>query len=130
MHKVIIAGETQRQHAMKLIAGAPMNAVVTITAKQRTVTQNARLWAMLSEVAVAKPGGRTYSPEVWKSLFMSALGHEMQMAEGLAGEPFPLGFRSSKLTVKQMVELQDFIEFWCAQNGVTLSTWSKDATQN
>lgn len=127
MHKVILAGRSQREHALNLVRVAPINSRVTITGAQRTISQNARLWAMLSEVSAAKPGGRSHSPEVWKVLFMSALGHEAQFMEGLAGEAIPVGFRSSKLTIKQMVELQDFIEFWCASNGVQLSTWENSS---
>lgn len=129
MHRIIIAGPSQREHAIDLLRKVPINSRVTIAGPTRTVSQNARLWAMLSEISAAKPAGRFLTPEVWKALFMSALGHEQQFTEGLSGEPFPLGFRTSNMTIKQMIEMQDFIEHWCATNGVTLSNWSKDAAQ-
>lgn len=131
MHRVILSNALHRAHAHRLVDAAPVGAVLQISAPGRTLPQNSRLWAILSEVAAAKPGGRKYKPEVWKCLFMSAFGHEAEIIEGLNGEPFPLGFSSSRLTVKQMIELQDFIEAWCAQNGVTLSHWKEeDAAQD
>jgi len=83
--------------------------------------QNDKMWAMLSEISEAKPQDRSHTPEVWKALFMHALGHEARFEIGLNGEPFPIGFRSSRLSVSQMSDLIEFMNSWCAQNGVVLS---------
>lgn len=79
------------------------------------------MWALLADVAQAQPRGRQHTPETWKALFMHACGHETRFEMGLNSEPFPMGFRSSKLTKEQMGELMDFIEAWGAQNGVRFS---------
>jgi hypothetical protein len=50
---------------------------------------------------------------------MHACGHESHFMPGLNGEPFPAGFRSSKMNKEQMGELMDFIEYWGANNAVT-----------
>lgn len=103
---VILAGPSQRAFAKQLIDRAPINGVVTVREATRNNEQNARMWAMLSDVSRAKPEGRHWTPETWKAAFMHALGHQVQFCEGLDGSgPFPLGFRSSRLTVRQMADL-------------------------
>ena len=108
-----------------MIDAAPDNYIVTIKAPNRRNQQNALMWAMLSDVADAKPGGRECTPETWKCLFLHALGHSARFLQGLDGELFPIGFRTSELSVKEMSALIDFIDAWGTQNGVI---W-KDARQ-
>lgn len=105
----------------KLIAGAPDGYTVNVAAPKRTNDQNAKLWAMLSDVSRAQPEGRVYSPETWKAIFMSALGHEAQYAEGIEGEPVPLGFRSSRLSKAQFADLIEVIYSYGARHGVRWS---------
>lgn len=106
---VILCGDRQRAFAHKLIDAAPADAVVNVREATRSTEQNARMWAMLSDVSRAKPEGRMHTPEVWKSLFMHALGFETRFLTGLNGEPFPAGFRSSRLNKRQMADLITFI---------------------
>jgi len=118
---VILRGDAQRALACDLIRRAPQDAVVTIKAATRSIPQNDKLWAMLSDVSRAKPNGLRHTPDMWKCLFMKACGHHVQFLEGLDGEPFPVGFRSSKLTKAQMSELIEFIYHYGAQHGVAWS---------
>lgn len=118
---VIIHSPGNRQDAARIIAAAPLGSMVKVYPPKRTIPQNDRLWAMLSEVSRAKPEGRTHTPEVWKALFMAACGWSVQFEQGLeGGPPFPVGFRSSRLTKEQCGELMDFIAAYCARQGVTL----------
>ena len=107
-----------RRRAMELVMKAPDGFVATIAEPKRTLEQNDKLWAMLTDVSVAMPQGRRHTPDDWKSIFMSACGWECQFLEGLDGRPFPQGFRSSKLTKTQMSALIDFIDAWGSENGV------------
>jgi hypothetical protein len=66
---------------------------------------------------MSKPQGRMHTPEEWKCIFMSACGWEVAFLPGLDGRFLPYGYRSSKLTKKQMGMLMDFIEAWGAENG-------------
>ena len=118
---VIIRGQSQRDLAKRLIDAAPVDAVVTVKEATRNADQNALMWALLSDISRAKPDGRKHTPEVWKSLFMSACGHEVQFAQGLDGNPFPVGFRSSRLSVRQMADLITFIQAWGDERGVKWS---------
>ncbi|MCW2303230.1 hypothetical protein M2324_001623 [Rhodovulum sulfidophilum] len=115
---VILRGPGQRQFAKQMIDAAPQDGVVRISEAARNNDQNARMWAMLSDVSRAKPEGRRHTPEVWKALFMHALGHETRFEMGLSGEPFPIGFRSSRLTVRQMADLITFIAEYGDRHGV------------
>ena len=112
---------TARERALRCVSGAPDGYVVTVLPPKRTREQNALMWTLLTEVSRAKPMGRVHTPDVWKALFMAACGHEVQFLEGLDGNPFPAGFRSSQMTKAQMSELIEFIYAWCAQEGVELT---------
>lgn len=120
MQTVVLYGNSNRAAAKNLIDRAPVNAIVTVREAKRSDDQNAKMWAMLSEVSRAKPEGRMWTPETWKAAFMHSLGHQVQFCEGLDNTgPFPLGFRSSRLTVRQMADLITVIEEYGARHGVT-----------
>lgn len=120
---VHLLGNYQRELAKKLIDKAPANAVVKISPEKRSDDQNAKMWAMLSDVSRAKPEGRRHIPEVWKCLFMQACGHEVAFEHGLDGRPFPIGFHSSKLTKAQMSDLIEFIHAWGSNHGIQWSDY-------
>ena len=117
-HTIILAGAEQRNLAEKLVRSAPPGATVKIMPAKRTLSQNALLWAMLTDLSVQAPEGRKHTPEVWKGLCMHAAGHEVQWAPGLSGQPFPVGFRSSRMTKQQMADLIDWISAYGAEHGV------------
>jgi hypothetical protein len=97
-----------RVMAHRWIDIAPNGAVVNIKEANRTSDQNALMWALLSDIARAKPEGRVLPTEIWKCLFMSACGQAVRFEPGLDGEGVvPVGFRSSRLT---KAEMSDVIE--------------------
>ena len=118
---VILRGPEQRALAKRLIDLAPVDGIVKIGDAKRTQEQNDKMWAMISDVSRAKPEGRRHTPEVWKALFMHACGHAVQFEQGLDGQPFPVGFRSSRLSKSQMSDLIEFIYSYGAQHGVVWS---------
>ncbi|MDE2105688.1 MAG: recombination protein NinB [Patescibacteria group bacterium] len=116
---IILHGPSQRDFAKRVIDGAPMDAVVNIHLANRSPDQNAKMWAMLSDIARARPDGRQWATETWKCAFMHALGHQVQFCEGLDGSgPFPLGFRSSKLNKAQMSDLIEMMYEFGARHNV------------
>lgn len=122
MDRFVLVNQRVRENAYRAIARAPDSYVVTIAEPKRSGEQNNLLWALLTEIAQAKPEGRQWTPETWKCAFMHFLGHQVMFAEGLDGTgPFPLGFRSSHLTVKQMTDLIECIHAYGAQHGVVFS---------
>ncbi|MFP4239820.1 MAG: recombination protein NinB [Rhodosalinus sp.] len=118
---VILRGPAQRSLAKRLVDEAPQDCVVTIAKPKRTLDQNAKMWAMLSDISRACPDGRRHPPETWKSLFMHACGFEVAFLMGLNGEPFPVGWRTSKLTKAQMSDLIEAIYAYGAEHGVEWS---------
>lgn len=119
---VILANPSNRDFAKHLIDIAPDRAVVNIRESNRTLDQNAKMWAMISDVSRAKPEGRVLRSEQWKSAFMSALGHEVQWLNGIDGHPpFPDDLRSSRLTKAEMSDLIEFIYEYGSRHNVKWS---------
>lgn len=95
---------------------------VEFKAPRRSHEQNDRMWEMLDRVSkLMTINGRKFDAEAWKCIFMKQLGKEAQFLPTLDGTGFfPTGFRSSDLSVREMSDLQTFIEAWCAEQGVDL----------
>ena len=95
---IILRGDIQRQLAKRLIDAAPADCVVTIAAPRRSNDQNAKMHAMLSDVARAKPEGRSLPVDTWKALLMHDAGFKCTFEPSLDGQGVvPLGFKSSRL---------------------------------
>ena len=116
-----LVGPAQRKLAHDLIDRAPANCVVNIAEEKRSEISSRKMWAMLSDVSRTKPDGRVHTAEVWKQLMMAACGHEVQFLMGLDGNPFPAGFKSSRLTKVQMSDLISFIQAYGDEKGVRWS---------
>jgi hypothetical protein len=94
---------------------------VTIKEATRNLDQNAKLWAMLSDISRAKPEGRMHTPEVWKCLFMASCGHQVRFELGLDNRPFPVGFQSSRLSKKDFADLITVAQEYGDRHGVQWS---------
>ena len=121
MPAVLCINDYTRKTAREWIDKAPDGSLITFERPRRTLDQNAKLWALLTDISRAQPRGIQKTPEAWKALMMHACGHEVQFEMGLNGEPFPVGFRSSKMNKEQMSELIEFIISWGTQEGVRFS---------
>lgn len=124
---VILEGSGSRGIAHRLIDVAPAGSVLNVKAPKRTLDQNAKLWAMLSDVSRAQPLGRKHPPETWKALFCHACGYAVRFEMGLNGEPFPVGHQTSRMSKQQMSELIEFILSWGSENGVAWSDETRAA---
>ncbi len=117
-----LASLSQRATAHRLVDAAPQGAVLNVRPPTRTSDQNAKLWAMLSDLARAKPEGRDYPTDVWKALAMAMVGHKVRFEPALDGNGVvPIGFRSSRLTKDEMSELIEAIYAYGAEHNVTWS---------
>jgi len=115
---IILRGDSQRQFAHKLVDLAPVGAVLNIKEAKRTLDQNSKLWAMLSDVSRSHPQGRKATPERWKYIFMQSLGHAMQFEFDLDGQPFAIGHSTSNLKKADFADLIEFIYEYGSRNGV------------
>lgn len=119
MPKIILRGPDQVSYAIAAISQAPENSVVTVLRPTRSNQQNAKMWAMLEDVSRSEPEGRKWTKDTWKAALMHSLGHQIQFADGLDGAgPFPVGFRSSSLTIQQMADLIEVIYEYGSRHGV------------
>lgn len=124
-HRTILTGDYTRQRAKHLIDKAPPGYVAEVREPRRTLDQNDKMWAMLTDISVSMPLGRRHTPDDWKAIAMNACSWECAFLEGLDGRPFPIGFRSSKLTKAQMSTLIDWLQAFGDENGVK---WSDELT--
>lgn len=121
---IILASESQRAYARQIIDELPAGSVVSFRDPTRTLEQNAKMWAMLADISRAEPFGRKHTPDDWKCIAMNACGWEVQFLPGLSGYPFPIGYRSSKLSKRQMAELIEWLTWFGDTHGVV---WSNEA---
>ncbi len=99
--------------------------IVSFRKPSRTTDQNAKMWAMINDIRNQKEKhGREMPADYWKAAMMRACGHAVAFATGLDGEPFPVGFRSSQLSVSHMADLITFIQQWGDEVGIE---WSDEA---
>ena len=61
MQAFLLTGQRSRQAACDVIMQAPAYSTATIKPQKRSDEQNAKLWAMLSDISRAKPQGRVHS---------------------------------------------------------------------
>lgn len=115
------AMDTAFQHTKAmLMAGHRM--VVEVRPETRSSEQNRRLWAMLGEIAAQVDWyGKKLSPEDWKHVFTASL-RKLDVVPNLDGTGFvALGMSTSKMTVREMAEMQELMEAFGAERGVRFS---------
>ena len=113
-------GTADRDRVARYLAAAPPGTRVELKAAKRTVPQNARLWAMLTDVAEQVPWhGHRLRPDDYKLIFLDALKRELRVVPNLDGNGFVnLGRSSSDLSKAEMGDLMSLIEEWGARRGV------------
>lgn len=117
-----LVGPTQREHAKRVIDAAPDGYVAKIAAETRRDAQNRKLWPMLADIRAQVPGFDAYSADDIKLRFLNALGVEMRFLPALEGAgAFPVGLRSSTLTVEQFSGLVELLYEFGARHGVKWS---------
>jgi len=118
---LILRSDAIRERAIDWIRRAPDGCRVEFKEPQRSLDQNAKMWAGLTDIAAqATHGGRKYSTDQWKVLFLHALGRETQFIPALDGSGFiPFGQSSSDLSKKEMSDLLELMQSWGAEHGVT-----------
>lgn len=126
---IILNRAADQQLARNWIAKAPRGTRIEFKKPRRSLDQNSRMWAMLTEVAAQKEHlGRRYTPDQWKVIFLHACGREVQFLPALDGSTFiPWGQSSSDLSKEEMSSLIDFIAAWGAQNGVQFKDYEDAA---
>ena len=118
-----LVSESVRQSAIRLLLSLPIDAdkpfVMQIKAKTRSLEQNAKLWACLTDVSQqVNWHGRKLSPESWKCVFSASLKAQ-DVLPNIDGTGFVVMAQStSNMTIKEMVDLIELIHAFGAQNNV------------
>lgn len=114
--------KAQRERMCRDVMRAPPGWVGVLSEGTRTLDQNAKLHAMLSDIQRQVPDMRAYCIEDMKLRFMDALGTELRMLPKLDGQGFfPVGPRTSTLTVEQFSMLIELLFQYGAEHGVEWS---------
>lgn len=118
-----LANRTLVDRAINWVINAPVGTRVEFKAPQRTLDQNAKMWAMLTDIATQKKHcDRKWSTNHWKVLFLHAIGREAEFMPTLDGSGFiPYGQSSSDLSKAEMAEMIEFMTAWGAENGVVFT---------
>jgi len=102
---------------------AGVKIVVEAKRETRSLEQNARLWALLTDVSKQVDWyGNKLTPEEWKDVFTAALKKE-KVVPGINGGFVVLGQSTSKMSIAEMVELQTLIEAFGADKDVKWSAY-------
>lgn len=117
---LVLSSREIRERGINWIRRAPADTRVEFKAPKRSLDQNSKLWASLTDIATQKEhAGRKYTADQWKVLFMHACGREIQFLPSLDNATFiPWGQSSSDLSKEEMTELLEFILAWGSEHGV------------
>ena len=119
---IILTGERQRAYAKQCIDAAPVGYAIRIAERTRTDDQNAKLHAMLADIRNQVPAMAAFSIEQMKLRFMDAFGSEVVYLPKLEGSGmFPVGQRTSKLSVKQFAGLVELVYKYGAEHSIVWS---------
>jgi len=124
----IVNGPASLKRIIEALWKVPQGWVVTIRKPKRSNDQNAKMWAMLTDVSIARPEGRELTPKVWKTLFMHSLDHELRFETALDGKGMvPIDYSTSQLSKDRMSDLIESIYEYGSRHGVRWSEPEQEA---
>lgn len=112
--------ETERKRVASLVYYSPIGSRVEVKAARRSLSQNDRMWAMLTDIAdQVQWHGLTLETEDWKLIFLDALKRELRMVPNIDGNGFVnLGRSSSDLSKAEMSDLIELLFMFGANHNV------------
>jgi hypothetical protein len=123
----VLYTEHDREMVLEWIRKARLKSRVEIRGPRRTLPQNDKMWAMLTDIVKQKKtiNGNVFNTDQWKSIFMQALGIEMK------GDTLPTldgrdwftvdSFSSSKLSEEEMSNMIEYMYAWGAETNMRWS---------
>lgn len=110
----------------RTLPGGPVEWVARRPEQKRSLSQNAKMWPMLEDVAsqqqlVIDGVLEWASAEDWKDVFTSALRRHQRMAKGIDGGLVMLGMRTSKMKKKEFSDLIELMFAYGAEHGIRWS---------
>lgn len=100
-------------HALRVVVGEPT----------RTLEQNDRMWAVLTDIAeqVEWPVDgqmQMLTKEDWKHILTAGLKREARVTQGVGGGFVVLGARTSKMSTRELYEVIEFAYAFGSEHGV------------
>ena len=119
---IIIRTEAHRRRALDLIASLPLEPAYEIVIKEhktiRNSEQNAKLWAMLTDISSqVNWHGQYLTKDEWKDVITAGLKRQKVVA-GIDGGFVVIGAHTSKMSVAEMSDLIELATAFGYQNGV------------
>jgi hypothetical protein len=118
--QLILNGEEARRKAASWVRQAPVNTRVTFQGPKRSVQQNDKMWAALTDVSEQLTWhGQKLSADDFKCIFIAGLKQELRAVPNLQNNGFiTLGRSSSDLSKEEMSLLIELIISWGIEHGV------------
>jgi hypothetical protein len=125
--KFRLINDRVRDNAMKELFRAPEGYVVTIAPPTRSSEQNAKLHAILHDLARSNLtwAGKRRKLEEWKQIMVSAhsvaTGSGGEVIPGVEGEFVAIRESTAHMSVSRASSLIEYLLAFCAENGVELT---------
>lgn len=122
----VLSHDLARFNAKKAIDEAPEGYCVEVKSTKRTLEQNSKLHALLTDIAVTVEwAGQRRDVETWKRLLTAAWcrarGEPIEMLPALDGNGVDIVFRrTSELTKNEMIELIEYIMAWAIDHDIKI----------
>lgn len=106
--------------------GRPVRVTVEPFEPTRTLEQNDKMWAVLTDIARQVDWHvdgklQKIKPEDWKDILTAGLKKTQRVAAGIEGGFVMLGQRTSRMRIDEMMELIEFALYFGAEHGVVWS---------
>ena len=123
---LVLYSDAMKARAIDWIRKAKKETRVEFKGPKRTLPQNDKMWAMLTDVATQlRWHGKPMVADDWKKVFLDGLNREMRLVPNLDGTGWVnLSNSSSDLSVEEMTNLIELIYAFGANHGVV---WSDPA---
>ncbi len=125
---IVLQSSAERARATQWIAKAPPGTRVEFKATKRSLDQNSKMWASLTDIAGQVVWyGQKLSAEDWKDVFTASL-RRARVVPGIdPGTYVPLGMRTSDMSKDEMSALIELIMAFGAEHGVTFHDQQSEA---
>lgn len=115
---VVIRTDDDRRKVATWARNVQPGTRIEFKAPRRSLPQNDRLWAMLTDVAQQVDWyGQKLASEDWKDVFTAAL-RKARVVPGIDGGFVPLGMRTSDMSKGELSQLLELIAAFGAERGV------------
>jgi hypothetical protein len=117
---LVLSNDTLRAKAADWCRRLPHGTRIEFKAPKRTLDQNAKMWAMLTDISLQLTWhGIKLSPDDWKLMMLDGLKRELRIVPNIDGTGFVnLGRSSSDLSKQEFIDLIELIAAFGAKHGV------------